>query len=110
VRIVAVNTGFIDIVFGGIDARNSFPLTGGIRQEGVAPQTNPTFPVDNQKLWLVRVLQGRSMTVFTWDNAMQILSPNFYNITMALCTIFVHFLLAGILVFERLIFPDFLVL
>jgi hypothetical protein len=49
------------------------------------------------------------VTVFTWDNAMEILGPDIHHITMTFATILMHFLLSRITVLERLVFPDGLI-
>ena len=106
---MTINAIFIDVVFIAVDARNSLTLTGGVGEQRVAAQTEVTTTIDRQKFRIIRMIEGRSMTILTGDDPMQILGPDINHIVVAFPTVFVHLLFARVAVLERLILPDLLI-
>jgi len=94
--IVAVYAAVTNIVLIWQNARNPVPLTRGICKQGVAPQTEVTTSVNRQGFWLFRMVERRTVAVFTGDDAVQILGTDLYFIIVTLTAVLVHFLFSGI--------------
>jgi hypothetical protein len=69
-RIVAINAIFSGIVFVRIYTGQLGTLTGRIGQIGVAPETLGSAGVNYKGLGIIRMVNGRSVAVFTLNICM----------------------------------------
>jgi hypothetical protein len=106
---MAIDAVFIDVVILGVDARNSFTLTGGVGQQRVATKTLITTCIDYEKLRFVRMVKSGPVAILAGDNAVQVLGADIHDVVVTLSAVFMHLLFARITILERLIFPDLLI-
>ncbi len=102
---MTIHAHLIDIVFFRIDAGDPFPLTGGVRQVGMATQTDIAAAIDYQLFRVFRMVKSRAVAVFTSNGTVKILGTNLDHVAMALATVFVHVGFTGITVLDRLRLP-----
>jgi hypothetical protein len=106
---MAINTILVNIVVCRVNPWDSFSFTCCVWQQGVAAQTLFTRYVYDEKLRLVRVVQGRTVAILAGYDSVQVLGADIHDIIVAFSAVFMHFLLARVTVLERLVFPYVLI-
>jgi hypothetical protein len=80
------------IVLFGINAGDPFSFTGRVRKAGMAAQTKLPAAVDDHLGYCFRMTKRRTVTIFTRDDAVQVLAAGLYLFTVTFYAVFVHVL------------------